>query len=194
MRTTEDSVREMIERAIELARRFSVWWRLVNSVDFKRYETVVNDHVDFFAPTLHSLFESFAVITYQLFEDRKRKDTISIPSLINDLVKSDPLLSQYLRSLVDQHRPVLKKAFAIRCGVYAHRNKNQPPEEIFSAAELSIAEMETIVNITKEIVASLAAATGVDTKEEIIEEIERRGEYSREDTRLIMEALNKHII
>ena len=54
--------------------------------------------------------------------------------------------------------------------------------------------METIVNITKEIVASLAAATGVDTKEEIIEEIERRGEYSREDTRLIMEALNKHII
>lgn len=193
MRTTEDSVREMIERAIGLARRFSVW-RFVNSVDFKCYETVVNDHDDFFATTSHSLFESFTVITYQLFEDRKRKDTISIPSLINDLAKSDPILSQHLRSLIDRHRPVLAKAFAIRCGVYAHRNKIQPPEEIFSAAELSIAEMETIMNVTKEIVASLAAATGVDAKEEIIEEIERRGEYSREDTRLIMEALNKHAI
>ena len=189
MRTVDASVREMVERAIELARRRAVWWRLVNAADFERYEAVVNDHEDFFATTSHALFESFVGITYQLFE--RRKDTISIPSLIDALAESNPTVSQQLRSLVDQHRPLLAKAFAIRCGVYAHRNKLRPPEEIFAAAGLSIPEMEAIVGITKEIVARLAEAIGTDTKEEIVEEIERRGEYSAEDTRLIMEALRK---
>lgn len=192
MRTVDESIREMVERAIELARRHAVWWRLVNAQDFAKYEAVVSNHEDFFATVSHALFESFVGITYQLYESRK--DTISLPSMIDSLQAINPTLAERLRILVADHRPLFSKAFAIRCGVYAHRSKTRPPEDIFARAGLSIPEMETIVSVTKEVVAELVAAAGVDSSEEIIEEINRRAQYSKEDTRLIMETLRKHAL
>ena len=152
----------------------------------------MNDHEDYFATTTHALFESFVVITYQLYE--RRKDTISIPTLIEDLAQANPVVSNELRGLVEQGKPLLAKAFAIRCGVYAHRSKKQPPETIFADAGISAHEMQAIVCMTTGMVASLADAFAVDTKQEIIEEIERRGVCASDDTMLLMGALREHAL
>jgi hypothetical protein len=192
MKTEEATIRELIERTIELYRRYAVWWELVNKANFDQYNTIINNHEDFFSTVSHALFESFTVITYQLYE--RRKDTISIRSLIDELADTNPQLGQQLKSMVDQHQPLLAKAFAIRCGVYAHRNKARPPEEIFATAGLKPAEMETIVRMTVDIISSLAEAVGIDTKTEITEEMDRRGKYSHEDTHLIMKALEKNAL
>jgi hypothetical protein len=192
MRTTETSVREMIERAIELARRKSVWWQLVNKTNFVANEAVVNEHEDFFAAVSQALFESFVMNAYQLYEHRK--GTISIPSLIVDLSESNAQLSAELTALVEMHRPLLVKAFAIRCGVYAHRSKKQPPEAIFSAKGLTASDMETIVRFTTEIVSFMAEAAGIDTKAEVSEEIDRRGVCSGDDTMLLISALREHAL
>jgi hypothetical protein len=192
MRTTDGAVREVIERAIELARRYAVWWQLSNKDTFAQNEAVVNDHEDYFTTTTHALFESFVVITYQLYE--RRNDTISIPTLIESLAPSNAELSRELAAMVDRNKPLLAKAFAIRSGVYAHRSKKQPPEAIFSAAGITARGMETIVRVTTDIVASLADATGVDTKQEIVQEIERRSVCASDDTMLLMSSLREHAL
>lgn len=192
MRATDASVRELIERAIELARRYAVWWQLSNKATVAQNEAVVNEYEDYFSTTAHALFESFVVITHQLYE--RRKDTISIPGLINELARSNQTLSNVLASMVDRNKSLFAKASAIRCGVYAHRSKRRPPEVIFATARLSAREMKNIVRTTTDIVASLADAIGVDTKEGIITEIKRRDVCAREDTLLIMKALRKHAL
>ena len=192
MRTTDAAVQEVIERAIELARRYAVWWQLSNKETFAQNEAVVNDHEDYFATTVQALFESFVVITYQLYE--RRVDSISIPSLIEGIASQNPSLSRDLAALVAENKPLLAKPFAIRCGIYAHRSKKQPPEAIFSAAGISAREMEAIVRMTTQIVASLAAATAVDAKQEIIEEIDRRRACASDDTMLLMSTLREHCL
>ena len=192
MRAPDTTIREMIERAIELARRYAVWWQLVNKTSFAVNEAVVNDHEDFFATTTQALFESFIVITYQLYE--RRRDTISIPSLIADLPESDEDLAKKLDSKVDSIKPQLVKAFAIRCGVYAHRSKKEAPETIFSAMGLSAAEMKKVVDVTTEIIARLASAAAIGRKEEIVNEIWQRGTYAGDDTFLLMGALREHAL
>lgn len=153
-------------------------------------ESVTNDHEDFFWTVTHALFESFVVITYQLYE--RRRDTISLPTLIDDLAATDPTLAMRLKAVIDQQRPLLAKASAIRCGIYAHRNKAQPPEAIIAATGLLKSEMQSIVDMTKEIVASLAGTAGVNTREEIIKEIEDQAVCASDDTLLLMSALREH--
>ena len=192
MRTVEDAIRELIERAIELARRFGVWWQLVNKASFAMNEAVVLDHEDFFATTSHALFESFSVITYQLFETRR--DTISIPAIVTQLASTQPALAERVSGLIEQQRPLLQKAFAIRCGIYAHRSKRQAPEAIFASAGLLPDQMESIVNLTADVIGQLAAATGVDTKENIVLEIHHRKTCASDDTMLLMSTLREHAI
>ena len=186
------AVREMIERVIELSRSYAIWLTLVNKQNFEKYGTVIDNHADFFEATTHSLFQGFSVITYQLFETRR--DTTSIPRLIDDLASSDPVLAQQLKVAVDTRKPLLGKVFAIRGNVYAHRNKTQTPESVFAAAGLSASEMQTVVAFAQDVVATLGEAAGVDAKAELAADIKLREDYSAEDTRLIMEALQKHAL
>lgn len=186
------AVREMIERVIELSRSYAIWWTLVNKQNFEKYGEVINNHADFFEATTHSLFQGFSVITYQLFETRR--DTTSIPRLIEDLASSDPALAQQLKVAVDAKKPLLGKVFAIRGNVYAHRNKSQTPESVFAAAGLSANEMQTVVAFAQDVVATLGEAAGVDAKVKLAVDIKLREDFSAEDTRLIMEALQKHVL
>ena len=186
------AVREMIERVIELSRSYAIWWELVEKSNFERFAQVIDNHEDFFAATTHSLFQGFTVITYQLFE--KRKDTTSLRSLIDTLASSDPALARNLQSTIDSKLPLLKKAFSIRGNVYAHRNKSQTPEAFFAAAGLSSNQMREILDLARNIVCTFAESANVEPRAELEEEIRLREEYSRDDTRLIMQALEKHAL
>lgn len=192
MSTREAAVLEIVERAIEFTRSFAIWWTLVNKENFERYAKVIDHHEDFFAATTHSLFLNFSVIAYQLFE--RRKDTTSIPSLIESFAPSHSALAQQLKANIDAKKPLLGKVFSIRNNVYAHRNRLQPPEHFFAASGLTATEMETVVRFAQDMVAAIAEAEGVETKVEIEAEMRLRDQYSREDTRLIMETLQKHAL
>ncbi|MGA7799843.1 MAG: hypothetical protein WCC36_03450 [Gammaproteobacteria bacterium] len=187
------AVREMIERVIELSRTYAIWWALVNQQNFEKYRAVINGHSDFFEATTHSLFQGFSVITYQLFETRRRKrDTNSIPRLIDDLKSSDAALARQLELAVDENRPLLGNFFDIRGSVYAHRNKAKTPERVFAAAGVSAKKMQAVVALAQDLVATLGEAAGVDAKRELAADIKLREEFSAEDTRRIMEALRNH--
>lgn len=192
MGTQDAAVRELIERAIELSRSYAVWRTLVNKESFERHEKVISDYHDFFSATTHSLFQGFSVITYQLFE--RRKDTTSIPSIIDRFESTHPAQARQLKDAIAAQKPLLGKVFLIRNNVYAHRNRLKPLECFFSKAGLTAIEMESVVRFTQDTVAAIAEIAGVDTKAEIETDIQLRENCSRDDTRLIMETLQKHVL
>ncbi|MGH8729914.1 MAG: hypothetical protein ACREV9_17535 [Burkholderiales bacterium] len=54
--------------------------------------------------------------------------------------------------------------------------------------------MQTVVAFAQDLVATLGAAAGVYAKAELAADIKLREDFSAEDTRLIMEALQKHAL
>jgi hypothetical protein len=186
------AVREMAERVIELSRSYAIWWELVQASNFERFSQVIDDHEDYFAAITHSLFQAFVIISYQLFENRK--DTTSLRSLVNDLEKSNPAVGFKLRSAIDEKLPLIKKVFSIRGNVYAHRNKLQAPEAFFASAGLSADHMREVLNLARDVVCALAEFANLETRADLEEEIRLREECSRDDTRIIMQALAKQAL
>ena len=188
--TAVATIRELIERTIELSRCHAIWWELVNRTNFDRYEQLIQNHEDYFAATTHALFQSVAVISYQLFE--RRSDTKSILSVIETMRDSHPDLMNALTAKIGSAKPLLGKLYALRNKVYAHRSKLKSPEQIFAEIGLTPDEMNTALLFVRGVVSSLAEAAGEISSADLDEEFELRVMCSREDTQLIMQALEKH--
>ena len=182
------AVKEMIERVIELTRSYTIWWQLVEQSNFERFSQVIDNYRDFFEATTHSLFQGFTVITYQLFD--KRKGTTSLQSLVKALALADAVLAKKLQTAIDEKLPLLQKVYSIRCNVYAHRNKSQPPEVLFEEIKLLSEQMREILDLARDLVSTLSETAGNETKIAIEEEIKLREDCSKDDTRRIIEALN----
>ena len=189
MRSLDESVNELLERGIELARRYAVWWELVNEQHQALNNGVVSAHVDFFQTTSQALFESFSVIAYQLYETRR--DTIHISSIRDEPAATHAVATKRVSELIDECEPLRKKLSAIRANVYAHRNKLQTLEKIFERAGLLPEEMGRFVDLTAEIIGLLAEAAGVKTRNAVVDEITLRREYAAGDTVEVMRALRE---
>lgn len=177
---------------IELSRSHAIWWEIVQTSNSDRFSQTISDHEDYFATVTQSLFAQFIVIAYQLFE--RRKDTISLRTLVDDLEATDTVLASELRAAIDDKLSLTKKAFSIRNKVYAHRNRLQTPEAVFATAGLSPDSMREIIDLARDVICALAEAANVETKAELEEEIRLREKCSREDTHLIMQALTKRVL
>ena len=184
------AVRQMIERVIELTRTYAIWWQIVEKSNLDRYSMVIESHEDFFTATTHSLFQGFTIVACQLFE--KKENTISLRSLVDVLALTDSTSAQRLETDIKGKWHLIKKVIQIRGNVYAHRNKIRPPETLFSEVGLTSNEMREILDLARDVVSSLAESAGIEPRADIEEKIRRREEYSREDARRIMEALEKH--
>lgn len=187
----QSAVREMVERVIELSRSYAIWWELVEKSNFDQFARVRGNHKDFFDATIHSLFQGFAIISYQLFD--KRTDSTSLRVLINSK-STDSVLARQLNDAIDLKLPLLKKVFAIRNKVYGHRDKSRLPEALFEEAGMSPSLMREILDLARDVVCALAESAGLDTKADLEKEILWREKYAREDTRLIMQTLGEQAI
>src|SRR2546422_633256 len=143
-------VLEMKERVTELSRSYAILLVLQDTGNCKRYSKVYLDHRDFFNAIASSLFQGFCVITYQLF-DYKRTDVKSLPSLVKNLAHIDSDLERRLATNIAAHRELLDKYFAYRHKIFAHRDKEKSPHQIFGSVPKPRAkrEMETIVRLAR---------------------------------------------
>ena len=185
-------VGEMAERAIELTRIHAIWWELVNMENFDRYSTTIHLHEDFFAPTAHALFQSFTIITHQLFDDRK--GVTSLVKLTQELATSNPTLRDKLMRDVNAHQRLLRKVRIIRSNIYAHRSKTMRPVDVFAEENLTPNEMASIVHLSQRMVVALAVSAGIEDITDMTDELARREEYAVEDTRRILDALNEQFV
>ena len=190
-----DHVREMNERVTELSRSNAILWVLQDTKNYNHYNKVFHNRPDFFNAIASSLHQGFCVITYQLF-DNKRNDVKSLPSLINYLSSLDPALERELKSNIDVQQALLDKYFAYRHKIYAHRDKAKSPSDIFGevAKPLAKREMEAIVRLARNTVSALSGASGVNKKTKMSKAIRLRENRAREDTMLILKALDKQLL
>lgn len=179
-----ESVQELIEQVVELTRSYAIWWELVNVENFKKREPLIMNHEDFFAATALAHFQSITIIVYQLFD--KRPNTKSFPNLIKGFRNADELAE-----MIKSHWPILVKVFDIRGNVYAHRNDSLHPEAVFARAKLSPEVIGSIVSLAQDIVGLLAQNVGLESKDELIVEFERRADCCCVDLQSVFDALEK---
>ncbi len=186
----KSSVLELIERVIELARSYAIWWELVNVENRAQRERDIQAHEDFFGATAHAHFQAIVVVLYQLFD--RNRTTKSIPNLLRRFEATDPGAVAKIKQDVAPHWLILKKVFDIRGNVYAHRNGSLSPEDVFARANLSANALGALVSVAEDAVATLGALASIDSREELIAEFERRADFARGDLRLVFVALAKH--
>jgi hypothetical protein len=187
--TIEKMIRELIERVIELAPSYAIWWELNNPENRQKYQNNLNDHEDFFASTAQAHFLLIAVVLYQLFD--KRKGTKSIHNIFIALEPANIDLVKKLRKDVVPRWQIFEKIFDIRGNVYAHLNASLSPEEVFARARLSVNALGDLVGLAEDLIAEIAEVAGVGVKLEIIDDFERRADYARRDLQLILGALSE---
>ncbi len=154
---------EIIERSIELVKYHAIWYELVHPDNQLQYETILKDYEEFFKSTAHAHFQAIAVTVYQLFENRKKKDTKSFPYLIDLLEPKDHVFTEKLREMIEANKSVLGKLFSIRNKVYAHRNATSCPKDIFIKAQVSPGTMTTILALVEQILSLLTEKVGIES-------------------------------
>jgi hypothetical protein len=151
--------RGLIEPLFSLAQAHTIWWELSRKQAIRTNRDVLEKFPSFFAPTIRAHWAILVIATCQLF-DRDR-NTYSIPGLIRELKATEPRQAARLKLLCDHLEPTLQKIRPIRNKVYAHRDRNELPEDIFQRAGLTPRELQRLVRATVTIVGGLTSATGV---------------------------------
>lgn len=115
---------------------------------------------------------AYVTATYLLFE--RRRDTWSIPRLLEDLRATNPTKATRLDADLIRAQPFLKKVRSIRSKVFAHRSATEVPEKVLGDATFSHREMQVLLNITFRLVGGLAEVEGVmtlNTLRELVESV-----------------------
>ena len=185
MSVSKDAVREMVNEVIEFTRGYVVWRELMG----KSNRDVREEHVDFLLTVTNSFVQGFCVSIYQLFDRDSR--TKSLQRLIEELRTSDATLAQGLQSKITAQHAALQKLFHIRCNVYAHRNKSQSPEALFTTVGLTPRQMRAVVDLAQDVVSDLAVASGVGAKDELEKQFRFHEQWVLDDTRQVLQALRK---
>jgi hypothetical protein len=100
------------------------------------------------------------VMIWQLFDPRK--DTKSIPNLTRELQKANPKVAEKLREEAQKLKPLLDKMSLVRHNVYAHRNRQSTPHDIFAQAKITPRNVRTMVAAAQDLVCQLVVAAGMD--------------------------------
>lgn len=185
----ESYIRELLERAIEVTRSYAIWWELVDVKNRSAREEVIRDHEDFFGATAQAHFLTVVVVLYQLFD--KRPGTKSIPHALGELASIHSAKVAAIRADLDPHQGILKKIFDIRGNVYAHRNASLAPELVFERAKLSVSALGGVVGAVEEAISSLAEIAGIESKDELLLEFDRRADFARDDIKYVFDALRR---
>ena len=182
---------EIIERAVDLVRSHAIWYELVNPENQLKYEAIFRDYEDFFESTAHAHFQAIAVIVYQLFENRKKKDTKSFPHLIDHLESKDHVFAEKLREMIEAKKSALVKLFGIRNKVYAHRNATSCPKDVFIKAQVSPGTMTTVLSLVEQMVSLLSEKVGIESEPKMRILLLQKADQARADLIRIIKVLQE---
>lgn len=191
MSVNREQVDQMLERVVELTRISAIWNVLTNEESQAKYVHVIADYEDYFASTSQSLFQSFAVIAYQLLETRK--DTVSLSSLLRELKRSRPMEGETVEKQVRLAKSTLGKVFSVRNNIYAHRSKEKPLTDLFSSAGVTPSDVKAVAAVMQSIAIGIASSLIDDDADDLQAEFLLRAQCAAEDTERILQCLEKNV-
>jgi hypothetical protein len=185
-----NSVHEVVSIALELTRSRAIWWEIARKENTEKYALTMKAHWHFYAALRFSLEQGMFVMICQLFETRK--DTKSIPNLIRELDGPNSDVAKKLRLEVQSLKPLLGKMFHVRGGVYAHRNRQSTPHDIFNKAGITPRHLETVVLAAEDLVASLADVAGIAAARKVKMDLRQFAEEGKKGAALVLHLLQVH--
>ncbi len=129
---------------------FDVWEAIEESRSDPKNVEVLNKYIEFFRATGLSLFESYIISCYQLFETRK--DTVSFPQLKRELMSAESLDID-ANAIASQQllKPTWKKICRIRNNTVGHMSNDKNVADIYKEVDLKPAEIRTYIEECKKL-------------------------------------------
>ncbi len=183
-------IAQAIERVIELTYCYEIWRALTNIENKDRFGSVCETYDDFFFTIIRSLETSVVVIAYQLLGDR-RNDVVSIRSLRESLPDGYCELSERIKSNIDARKDLISRVTSLRHNVYAHRNRDLTPQEVYEKAKITPNEYQSIVELAQKCVASLAEAFGERQEGVFLQELELSSASANKELANLMLTLSR---
>lgn len=179
----------MIEQVKRLIQCQTIWWKISNADDVKKYRETFQEHFGFFEPVSHILlWDAFFVICHRLFD--QRPDSKHIPLLIDQLAKVDGPLADKLRKKIKDYE-VLGKIKTIRHKISAHRDRYRSPHKVAKDVALIAKNQKEVVVFVQDIVSTLVEALGGEKKSVIMQKFSDCENSTNDSAFQVMVALSK---
>lgn len=126
-----------------------IWWTYKNSQDRQKYVDVLNHYYFFFKSSMHAHFLATLIGLSKLFD--KRKDTISIRSLLKVIHKSELIDNSQLRKFekdLNSLEPLVKKIKTLRNKVFAHITKKKSYSDVFKESQINYDHIRSLLDKT----------------------------------------------
>ena len=130
-----------------------IWWIYKSKDTRPKFIDLMNSYPSFFQTSLHAHFVAMVIALYRLYETRR--DTISLPQLLNVLNRDHPLSDDAMNrisELMQKARPIWIKVGIIRSEVFAHLNDERNTEESFEKADIKYRQFKELIDLSKAII------------------------------------------
>lgn len=164
--TTRLPIDERLETAGQLIVRarvfYDIWWFYESAETRPTIIDTMKEYSEFFRFDPHAHFVSFIVHIAALLE--KRNDTITLPSLANEMKASGLISTQEAAkadALLGQATPLASKVVILRSNLFAHRSAALSYSEAFKTADVTPNELRDLTDIALKIVNCLLIVRGL---------------------------------
>ena len=182
-----NAIEEALDQVTQLSRHYALWWYLRKKSNVALYRNVLMRYPEVFVTIADSLLESYCVGIYRLFD--KRGDVISLIRLLEGLKKQNPAVARQLQKKIDTALDSLEKVRLLRHKIFGHRDRLLSPQDVFARVKLKPEEMQSLVDLAKEIVCALAMTEAKADSKKMLEHHETAVEC---DAHNLMQMLKKH--
>ena len=189
MRTYEEKIRETISDVIAYTWSYAIWWELVKKENIQRYIKAAQTYPNFYQAIVGSFEQGICVTTHRLFDEGKNKKILSLPKLVNQLKASNVSLAKRLQDLLDAEKENIKSVVLVRHGVYAHRNKSQCPQNVYSAAKITPRKIKSLVYLSQKIIVALAESAEIENKDFLTDNFNHCERDVQDETHLILQSI-----
>jgi AbiU2 len=161
MKTTmgaQSQIHSLQQSLMEAQISFDLWEGLREARCSQNTVDVMQPYAGFFTGIEHALFNSFVVLLYAIYENRK--DTVSINALLRTLSSS---LSNEKKSKFDARakavKPIWIKVGILRNEVVGHQALDLGAEDSFSKAKISPEELREFITSSQRLIGDISSET-----------------------------------
>ena len=149
---TDRYINSLRDTIIAAEHNHDIWWIYKSKDTRPKFIDVMNSYLSFFQTSIHAHFVAMVIALYRLYETRR--DTISLPKLLEILNRDHPLSDSAMNRVAD----MMKKAKAIwikvgiiRSEIFAHLNDASNIEESFKKADIEYRQFKELIDLSKRI-------------------------------------------
>lgn len=178
----EENIRKVRNYTSNIFNEFNIW----KSLQRLEYNEIYNKNKYFWGAVIYSLQAGFLLELVKVFENRKKKDVLSIYYLLDYLLEGQE--KEEIIKELNNHYSIIKNLIIWRNNILAHHNIffAHNPQELFKRFPVKNNEIEKLINLLEK---TLGMIHSIGTKTGQVYSFKLIREESQRDTKDIINRL-----